>query len=183
MNAHTAIGEDGAIEGVVAKGLEVVCQQVACIDIDVVGEVGEVLVMDASRQYSVIAIDIIDIAILESYLVVGYLQRIVAQLVGTVQRTYVGPTIEHKFTIEVDGTQRTGELDGAKSVAIDFVDKGGGERVGEIKTGAIGKDVEVDVVALGRYIAIDVGLGIRTVVGNSLNINLFFLFVPVYLRI
>ena len=112
----------------------------------------------ASRQYTVIAIDIIDIAIFEGYLVVGYLQRVVAQLVGTVKCAYVGHTIEHKFTIEVDGTQRTGKLDGAKSVAIDFVDKGRGERVGEIKAGAIGKNVEVDVVALGRYIAVDIGL-------------------------
>ena len=49
----------------------------------------------------------------------------------------------------------------------------------ELDAGAIGFDSQVDVVMYGRYVAVDTGLGIRSVVGYSMYVNLLRFVVPV----
>ena len=183
MDGYITIGKDGAAEGVAAKALEVVGQQISGIHIDVVGEIGEVIVMDASREQSLIAIGVIDETVLEGNLIVSKLKRVVAQLIGAVEGADMSLAINHQFAIEIDGAQGASQLHRTKAITIELVDERRGERTGEIKACTIGKDVEIDVFTLGRYIAVDKGFGVRTIVGNRLNVNLFFLFVPVYLRI
>ena len=49
---------------------------------------------------------------------------------------------------------------------------------GEVEVGAVGFDVQVDEVAFGRHIALDVCLSVRTVIGSSEDVYLFLFFVP-----
>ena len=64
-----------------------------------------------------------------------------------------------------------------------MVDETAGERLGKVKISPIGTDAKIDVVPVWRDVAVDVCLCIRTIVGNSVDVYLFFCLVPVHLSV
>ena len=68
LDVHVAVGIHCAVEGVVAKVVEIVCQEIVRLDVEVVAQAGEVLVMDEAVEIAGIAIDIADDDVVELYL-------------------------------------------------------------------------------------------------------------------
>ena len=69
MNGHITIGKGRTVEGGVTKAFEVVGQQVASIEVDIICEIGKVVMMDASCHNTFVAINIVKQTILESDIV------------------------------------------------------------------------------------------------------------------
>ena len=86
--------------------------------------------------------------------------------------------VEYQLAVKIEGIQGTCQLDISVAIAIDMVDKRRGKGLGKVKTGTFSLDVQVDIVAFGRHITVDEGFCCRTVIGNSLYVNLFCFFVP-----
>ncbi len=66
----------------------------------------------------------------------------------------------------------------AFSMTSHMTQEGTGEVVHEVDVSPMGIDGEVDGVMYRRYIAIDVRIGIRTVISNSLDIDLLQFLIP-----
>ena len=82
MNSRLPVGIDSAIEGLVAKVWKVVDQHFLGVHIDVIGQMGQLLVMYAASQHAFVAIDVVDRAVDELNLVRYHAQRVVSQFVG-----------------------------------------------------------------------------------------------------
>ena len=54
-----------------------------------------------------------------------------------------------------------------------------GERVHEVEVGAACRDAEVDIFFGGRHIALNIGHGLRSVVGCCVDVDLFLVLIPV----
>ena len=62
VNTHATSTIDCTIERVVSEVVEIISQEMVGIDIEVVGEVGEVLVVYATRHQSSLVVFVIDVA-------------------------------------------------------------------------------------------------------------------------
>ena len=95
VDAYCPVSICRAVEGSIAKCLEIVGQQVACIQIDVVGEVGQVVMVDTSRNNGLVAVDVVEPTVFKGDVVARQQQCVVLHLVGTVQCTDMRFSVEH----------------------------------------------------------------------------------------
>ena len=182
VDANSAVGKDGAIEGVVAKAADVVGKEIVGGNLEVVAQTGEMLVMDESVDIAGIAVGIADDGILELYLVGDEGDGVVVEGVAAVERTNHRRTVDDELAGEVDGAERTGKANLAHGATVDLADERLGERVHEVDVGGVGLDAEVDIVALGRHVALDDGACVVAVVGDGVDVYLTLLLVPVDIR-
>ena len=173
VNAYMAVGIDGAVEGVIAKVFEVVGQKVFSIGVDVVGQVGQVLVVNATRQHTHASVAVVDGAVGKHNLVGYNLQRVIAHVVRAVGAGHVDVAVDDQLTCQVDGVERADEAYGTIGVTVNLVKETGRERTCEIEVGASGFDAQIDAVAFRCNVAIDVCFSFLSVVANSMYINLF----------
>ena len=121
--------------------------------------------------------EVADDTVLEGDVVTCQQQGVVLHLIGTVQRADMCLSVEYQVTIEIQGAQWTGKLDVAHGITFNLVDEGLRERLGKLQSGALGSEVEVEIVTLRRYIATNHGSG-PGVYGQCLNVNLFLFGIP-----
>ena len=149
MNADVAIGIDRSVERVVTKFLEVVGQQFLRLDIDVVGHLGQLLVVDASCEYGLMVVDVVDVAVDELDLVRYHAYCVIAQFVVASQCTDMNLSVQRQFSGQVDGVQRSCQLDGSVAVSRYAAEETAGERLGKVQVSALRTNVQIDVVVLG----------------------------------
>ena len=149
VDGDIASGIDGAVEGVIAKLLEVVGQQLVCIDGKVEGEVGQVLVMDAAGEQGQIAVAVVDGHLVEDDIIGDHHDGIALQTISGVQGCDGSRTVDDKLSREVDiveGACHTGVTIG---MTRNLTEEGVGEVVHEVDIRAVGMDSEVDRIMDG----------------------------------
>ena len=104
---------------------------------------------------------------------------VASQRVGGAQRLDGSLAVNDEQSLKLHGGEGTVQFHLSVGMSADVVEERFGERVQEVDVCTASLDVEVDVVALWRHIAIDDGLCIGAVVGNGVDVDLFQLVVPV----
>ena len=183
MYIHIAVGIDGAVEGVVAEVVKVVCKKVVCLYVQVVAQAGEMLVVDESVDISCIAVGIAYYGIAQLNLVGYEPDGVVVKRVSAVERTNHRAAVYHYLAREVDGAQRTGKPHVAHCPPVNLADEALGEGVHEIDVGAVGTYGKVNIVFLWRYIALYYCSRVVAVVGYGVDVYLALGGVPVHLGV
>ena len=168
-----AVGIYRTVEGVFAKVFEVIGQQVFGVGIDVVGKIGQILMVDATRQHALASVLVVDGAVGELNLVRHDFQRVVAHLVPAVGTGHMDIAVDDQLSCQVDGVERTNEAYGTVGMTLNLVEETGGERACKIEVSTACFNAQINAVTLGRYVAVDECFCVFSVVANSVNINLF----------
>ena len=104
--------------------------------------------------------------------------RVASQLISRVEGRYCGLSIDNDFAREVDIVEGAGEACATIGMTRDMTEERFGEIVHEVDIGAMSIYGKVDGVMHGRDVALDMGLRLRTIVGNGLYVNLLGLLIP-----
>ncbi len=179
VDAYLARGIDGAIEGVVAKLAGIEAQEVVRLDIEVVAQPGEVLVVDASAQDGYVAVAVEDGIILYEDIIWDSVGTERIEGVIGVELLEVHLAVSGNIAHEIDVSQIAHHIEMTIAPGFYLIHETAAEILEEFHAGALCIDTQVDIVALRRYVSVDEGLMLRTIIGNCMNINLFELLVEV----
>ena len=183
VNAAIARGVDCAEEGALVVALKVVGQQVACFHVDVIAQVGQMVVVKCAPQDALVALAVGDGVALEHYFVGHQPHRVVLHPVGGVQADNVGRAVGHGFSGEVHVAQWPPEPQVAVGIEVNVAQEAAAEVVEKVQTAVVGAEGQVDVVACRRHISLDVGARCRCVDGHGVDVYLFFALVVVHVGI
>ena len=147
---------DSSTEGVVAKLAHIECQQVLCLDANVVGEVFEILMVEGTGDDADVLAIVVDGVVGKDDFVGDELDGIVAKGVGGVEGNDAQCAIGNSCAREVDGAEQAVESQITIDADVHISHKAAAERLKELASCMVGVDEEFYVVALWRHIAIDV---------------------------
>ena len=183
MDIDTARGVYSAVEDVVSEVAEIVAKQILRLYIEVETEAREVFVVDTARKECLMTITIVKGHMAQLDIIWHHHYRIVLQPICGIERRHSSFAFRHyDLTRQVDIVQRTCYTGMTSGMAIDTREETLCEVVHEGNGGTLGVDSKIDVLMNGRHMTIDVSLGIRTIVGNGVDIYLLQFLIPVCFR-
>ena len=136
------------------------------------------IMVNAASDVSLVAVAVFDDAAVEEDIVDDEVDGVVIQIIRGVEGFYGCLTIGHYLSCEVQVAEQSMKCHFAVSITLQVAQERLRERVAEFQTGALGADVEVDIVANRRYVAVDIGVGVVLVVGHSVDVDLFVCLIP-----
>ena len=156
LDAAVASGKYGSEECLVAIGLEVVGQEIVGSNTYVVGHTGKVLVVYRSVDNTTVAVAVHNVAVGQSYFVGHQFYGAGFKGVGGVQWLDVHGAIGNGVTLKVNFTQITEYPDISINTQIGIAHETAAETLNEFSTRVVCLDVQVDIIALRRYISVNV---------------------------
>ena len=138
MDINLAGTINRSIEGIITKITHVVYQHPVGFDIEVVGQSGQMFVMDKATQCPLVTLAVANSNPLKFYLVRYQVDGIVHQFVFTTQLPNHHFTIHHQLSYEIDFTQRAQQTDRPFCMSAYIFRKATCERLHKLKFRSFG---------------------------------------------
>ena len=180
VDSHFSGGIYRAIEGVVAKLVGVVTQEVVRLQVDVVAQSGEVLVVDTSIHYCNIVVAVVDGVSQQLDVIRNGMCPQVLKAVVCAQLLHVHLAVCYDITHQVDVFKIAHYVQLALAPCLNVVHETSTEAFQEFQAGTLRLNTQVYVVALRRYIAVDECLVFWSVISHSLDVYLALFLIEVH---
>ena len=138
--------------------------------------------MDASREKSLMTVAIVECHMAQLDIVGNHDYSIIAQRIRSIKRCNCCFSLgDNYFTCKIDVVQRTCYTGVSLSMSVNAGEETTCEVVHKRNRCSFCFDSKVDILMHRRYMSVDIGLCIGTIVGNGVNIDLLQFLVPVSL--
>ena len=178
--AHVSRSIYRAVEGVIAKFPDVISQEVLCLQVEVVAQLGEVLMMDATVCHGNVVVAVVDGIVYQQDVVRDGMSTESVKVIFGAQLLHVHLTAYFYVAHEVDFLQVAHYVHLSVTLCLKMIHETATEVLHEFHIGSGGLNTEVDIVALRRYITVDVGLSSRSFISSSPDVYLFVFLVEVF---
>ena len=178
--AHISRSIYRAVEGVVTKLSDVIPQEVLGLQVEVVAQLGEMLMVNATVYHSNVVVAVIDGIVHQQDVVRDGMSTESVKVIFGAQLLHVHLSAYFHVSHEVDFLQVAHNVHLSVPLCLNIVHKTATEVLHEFHVGSGSLNTEVDIVALRRHITVDVGLSSRSFISSSPDVYLLVFLVVVY---